>query len=372
MDRMGQLEHCDLAYDNANELTAVGGSRSESYSYDLNGNRNSSGYTTGGNNELTAAPNMTYAYDNEGNLTSETSTSTHVTTSFTYDYRNRMVTVMQGGSTIATYTYDALNRRIGFKVNGTQTWAVYDGNSALDNPYADFDGSGNLKMRYLYGLAVDELLARTDSSGVTAWYLPDRLGTIRDIANTSGSVIDHVVYASFGGVTSESNSANGDRFKFTGREYGSEAGLYYFRARFYDPSAGRFVELDPRGFGAGDANLFRYADDTPVNASDPSGQTIPFPIVFGIMTGIGIAASDLGWQTYDWVTKGTPFDWGRLGTDLAVGFLIGTTFATFAEETALMAIIAGTRGPGAGQASLAAMLRARKQITCAIWPRQLR
>jgi RHS repeat-associated protein len=261
-----------FTYDNANELTAVGGSRTETYSFDLNGNRNSSGYTTGGNNELTAAPNMTYAYDNEGNLTSETNTSTHVTTSFTYDYRNRMVSVMQGGSTIATYTYDALNRRIGFKVNGTQTWTVYDGKSASANPYGDFDGSGNLKMRYLYGLAVDELLARTDSSAVTAWYLPDRLGTIRDIANTSGSVIDHVVYTSFGGVTSESNSANGDRFKFTGREYGSEAGLYYFRARFYDPSAGRFVELDPRGFRAGDPSLYRYLRNAPDLATDPSGE----------------------------------------------------------------------------------------------------
>jgi RHS repeat-associated protein len=262
-----------FTYDNANELTAVGGSRSESFSYDLNGNRTMTGYTTGTNNELTASPNMTYTYDNEGNLTSETNTSTHVTTSFTYDYRNRLVSVTQGGSTIASYTYDALNRRIGFNVNGTQTWTVYDGKAATANPYADFDfdGSGNLKVRYLYGLAVDELLARTNSSGVTAWYLPDRLGTIRDIANTSGTVIDHVVYTSFGGVTSESNSANGDRFKFTGRENDAPLSLYYFRSRYLNPAIGTFLTQDLIGFSSGDCNLVRYVHNDAPNYIDPTG-----------------------------------------------------------------------------------------------------
>ena len=70
-----------FTYDNANELTAVSGSRTESYSYDLNGNRSSTGYTTGTENEQTASPGATYTYDNAGNLLSSTNTSTHVTTS---------------------------------------------------------------------------------------------------------------------------------------------------------------------------------------------------------------------------------------------------------------------------------------------------
>ena len=77
-------------------------------------------------------------------------------------------------------------------------------------------------------------------------------------------------------MTSESNSANGDRFKFTGREYDAVAGLYYFRARFYDPNAGRFVQLDPLSVGAGDPNLFRYVSNSPPNLNDPSGEIIPF------------------------------------------------------------------------------------------------
>ena len=94
---------------------------------------------------------------------------------------------------MATYTYDALNRRIGADVNGTQTWTVYDG----QNPYADFTpgGSGGavLSERYLYGPAVDEILARTSSGGTTAWYLTDHEGSVRDIVNTSGNELDHLV-----------------------------------------------------------------------------------------------------------------------------------------------------------------------------------
>jgi RHS repeat-associated protein len=148
---------------------------------------------------------------------------------------------------------------------------VYDGGGSDANTYADFDGSGNLLTRYLYAPAVDALLARTSSGGTTAWYLPDKLGSIRDIADTTGAVIDHVVYNSFGGVNSETNSANGDRFKLTGREYDSTAKLYHYRARFYDSVTGRFVSQDPMGFAAGDSNLYRYVANDPVGDSDPSG-----------------------------------------------------------------------------------------------------
>ena len=84
----------------------------------LNGNRNTTGYTTGTGNELTASTGVTYTYDNEGNLNAQTNTSTHVTTSYTYDFRNRLTGVTVGGTVAATYTYDALDRRIGVKEGG--------------------------------------------------------------------------------------------------------------------------------------------------------------------------------------------------------------------------------------------------------------
>jgi RHS repeat-associated protein len=249
-------------------MTGASGSRAETYTYDWGGNRTMAGYTTGTGNEMTASPGTTYTYDNEGNMTAQADTSTHVVTSYTYDYHNRLTGVTVGGTAVATYVYDALGRRIGFDDNGTQTWTVYDS----QNPYADFNGSDTLQERYLYGPAVDALLARTNSGGTTAWYLTDRLGTVRDIASSAGTVLDHVSYDSFGNVLSESTPANGDRFKFTGREYDGAVGLYYNRARWYGPVVGRFTSQDPKQFGAGDTDLYRYVNNDPSNAIDPTGM----------------------------------------------------------------------------------------------------
>jgi RHS repeat-associated protein len=206
-------------------------------------------------------------------MIAQTNTATHVVTNYTYDYRNRLTEVTVGGTVVATYTYDALDRRIGFDDNGTQTWTVYDGT----NPYADFNGSGTLLERYLFGpgvvnaAVVDELLARTSSGGTTAWYLDDKLGSVRDIVNTSGTELDHVVYDSFGNIVTETNAANGDRFKFSLMQYDATTGQYYDHARGYVAALGRFTSQDPLGLSAGDSNVYRYVGNSPTNATDPTG-----------------------------------------------------------------------------------------------------
>ena len=97
------------------------------------------------------------------------------------------------------------------------------------------------------GAVVDELLARTSSGGATAWYLTDKLGSVRDIVSSSGTELDHIVYDSFGNIVSETNASNGDRFKYAGMEYDSTTGLYYDRARYNDAAIGRFMSRDRRG-----------------------------------------------------------------------------------------------------------------------------
>jgi YD repeat-containing protein len=157
-------------YDNANELTAAyeNGTEVNSYSYDSNGNRTGTGYSTTVMNETATSPGpVTYGYDGAGNMISAKSGST--TTTFTYDYRNRLTEVETNGTVVATYTYNALDQRIGVKENGTQTWTVYDGTSPDANPYDDFNGSGSLTVRYLFGPSVvngavlSGILARTSS-----------------------------------------------------------------------------------------------------------------------------------------------------------------------------------------------------------------
>ena len=103
------------------------------------------------------------------------------------------------------------------------------------------------------------------------WYLSDHLGTVRDLADAAGEVIDHLAYDSFGNVLSETNPAAGDRFRFTGREFDAATGQYYYRARYYDGIIGRFTSEDPLGFGARDMNLARYVGNSPARFTDPLG-----------------------------------------------------------------------------------------------------
>ena len=213
----------------------------------------------------------------EGNLTAQTNTSTHVITSYTYDYRNRLTEVKVGGTIEATYTYDSLNRRVGVDDSGTQTWTVYDGTSADADPYADFNSSGSLTVRYLHGpgvvlgAVVDELLARTSSGGTTAWYLPDNLGSVRDIVSIAAVVQDHIVYDSFGNILTETNATNGDRFKFAGMQYDAAIGQYYDHARDYSSTTGGFLSQDPKGFAAGNPDLYGYVGNEPTCQTDTSG-----------------------------------------------------------------------------------------------------
>ena len=264
-------------YDNANQLTGTTGSRSEAYSYDANGNRTMTGYATGTNNQMTTGAGFTYTYDAEQNLISKTETATGNVWTYTWDHHNRLTGVLEktaSGTTLVqgTYTYDALDRRIVATetVGGATTTlaTVYDG----VNPYADFNGSGTLLTRYLATGGYNSYLTRIAASGTVAWYLSDHEGSIRDLASTSGSVIDHIAYDSYGNVISESSPSNGDRMKFDGMAWDAAIGEYYDNARYYDSSTGKFIGQDPTGFSAGDFNLYRFVGNEPTNYIDMNGK----------------------------------------------------------------------------------------------------
>ena len=122
---------------------------------------------------------------------------------------------------------------------------------------------------------MDQLYGRIVSSGtslVSSWYITDHIGSIRDIVNGNGNaVLDHLEYDGFGCVTRETTPANGDRFKFTGRELDPLTSLQYNRGRYYSIYNNRWTTRDPLGFGAGDGNLYRYVGNDPTNVVDPSG-----------------------------------------------------------------------------------------------------
>jgi RHS repeat-associated protein len=234
-------------------------------------------------------------------MVGRTRTSDSQVTTYTYDFRNRLTEDLiktSGGVTVQDdkFTYDIQNRRIGKNtLSGGQSWTGYDG----VNPYADFNSSGSLTYRYLYGNAIDFLLARVDTSGVPTWYLTDNIGSVREDVNTSGTVLDSITYDSYGNILSESNSSNGDRFKFTGREWDSEIGQYFYRARDYAPGIGRFESEDPLAIKGGDLNPYRYAKNLPTILKDPLGL-----LAIGLTGGQGNKGPTEGARTPPW-----PFNW---------------------------------------------------------------
>jgi RHS repeat-associated protein len=263
----------DYSYDATNQLTGADHSSQtdEAYQYDANGNRTNIGYQTGINNQLLANGQFTYEYDNEGNRTKRTETATGKVTEYIWDYHNRLTGVVfkdANGVVLKNieYIYDANNQRIGKKIDGVVTERyVLDRNQIA----LVFNGQGVQKSRYLYGIQVDQVLAEESGTQVR-WFLADHQGTIRDVVDNAGTVIDHITYDSFGQIVSQTNPIE-LRFTYTGREWDGETGQYYYRARYYDHAVGRFISEDPIGFSGGDSNLSRYVGNSATNFIDSSG-----------------------------------------------------------------------------------------------------
>jgi len=164
----------------------------------------------------------------------------------------------------ASYKYDPFGRRIEKTVNGVTTKYLYDGPNIL----YQYDGSNNITARYIHNLGIDDPLGVVIGGQVYVYH-KDTLGSIRTITNSSKAVVNTYTYDSFGNVT-QTGTLN-QPYAYTGREYDSETGLYYYRARYYDPKIGRFISKDPIGFAGGDVNLYAYVLNNPINRIDPFG-----------------------------------------------------------------------------------------------------
>ena len=163
------------------------------------------------------------------------------------------------------------------KVSSAGTIYAYDG----DNLVEETSSSGAVVARYADTQNIDEPLAMLRSSA-TSYYHADGLGSITSLSNASGVLSQTYVYDSYGKeIASSGNVTN--PFQDIGREFDTETGLYFYRARYFDPATGRFLTEDPLGFGANDLDFYRYAYDSPANFTDPFGTnnlpvTLPYPI----------------------------------------------------------------------------------------------
>jgi len=119
------------------------------------------------------------------------------------------------------------------------------------------------------------------SSGEVYYYHYDGLGSVAALTDVNGTFVEYYEYNVFGEPTIwdvnameiVDSSVVGNPYMFTGREYDSDTGLYYYRARYYNPSIGRFLQTDPIGY-AGGLNLYTYIGNNPLNWIDPWGLKV--------------------------------------------------------------------------------------------------
>lgn len=236
------------------------------YDFDAAGNRTAvtgqqvDNYITNAVNQYVKVGPDGYEYDANGSLIRKTAAAG--VTTYSYDFESRLIQVSSPTETVR-YVYDPFGRRISKTTSAGTTRYIHDGLRVI----LEKNGGGVIQASYLHGRWIDEVVLM-NRGAVDYFYSQDGLGSVTGIIDSSGHILETYAYDVYGLPTT--TGSLGNPYLFTGREYDPEVGLYYYRARYYEPRLGRFLTTDPIRRVA-DPHLYAYVGNNPINYVDPLG-----------------------------------------------------------------------------------------------------
>jgi len=218
-------------------------------------------------NQTTSVNGTGLNWDDNGNLRQYGSTQ------YRWTYGNRLWQVIKPTST-TEYGYDSIDRRTSVIEDGVMTRTLWSGQDEV----GQYNAAGAVLRRFIPdgSGSMDARLAAVDTAGTIIWFHTDHQGSVIATTNGAGQPIQFANYSPHGKFGTDQNGVtysappSGSPFGYTGRQWDAKAGLYNYRARYYDPALGVFLSMDPIGT-KDDPNLYMYVGLDPVNATDPDG-----------------------------------------------------------------------------------------------------